>query len=69
MISNSDLRKFVMFPSTLYKDNQYYVPSLISSELATLSDAKNPAFEFCEAKYWLAYDENNAIVGRIAGII
>lgn len=69
VISNSDLRKFVMFPSTLYKDNQYYVPSLISSELATLSDAKNPAFEFCEAKYWLAYDENNAIVGRIAGII
>ncbi|HEY6952053.1 MAG TPA: hypothetical protein VI758_06575, partial [Bacteroidota bacterium] len=29
---------------------------------------KNPAFDFCRAKYWLAYD-NGRVVGRIAGII
>jgi hypothetical protein len=45
------------------------VPPLISAELETLSKDKNPAFDFCEAKYWLAYNEDNTIVGRIAGII
>jgi ribosomal protein S18 acetylase RimI-like enzyme len=29
---------------------------------------KNPALDYCEAKYWLAYQDNK-IVGRIAGII
>jgi hypothetical protein len=63
------LKKFIKFPNKLYKGNRYYVPQFIASEFSTLSKEKNPAFEFCEARYWLAYDENNAIVGRIAGII
>jgi N-acetylglutamate synthase-like GNAT family acetyltransferase len=35
----------------------------------TLSPEKNHAFEVCEAKYWLAYDEKDKVVGRVAGII
>lgn len=65
----NDLKKFIKFPNKLYEDNKFYVPPLISAELETLSKDKNPAFDFCEAKYWLAYNENNTIVGRIAGII
>jgi len=37
-------------------------------EWKTLSSKKNPAFEFCEAQYWLAY-KDNILAGRIAGII
>jgi hypothetical protein len=37
-------------------------------EFNTLRREKNPAFECCEAKYWLAY-KNGVPVGRIAGII
>jgi hypothetical protein len=63
------LKKFIKFPNRLYKGNRFYVPQFIASEFSTLSKAKNPAFEFCDARYWLAYDERSTIVGRIAGII
>jgi hypothetical protein len=44
------------------------VPPLIFDELKTLLKDKNPAFDFCEAKYWIAY-KNGEISGRICGII
>lgn len=66
--TKSDLRKFIAFPDKLYKGNKYRVPQLHMYERAALDPKKNPAFEFCEAKYWLAY-KNNKIAGRIAGII
>ncbi|KGN90891.1 hypothetical protein HQ45_01900 [Porphyromonas crevioricanis] len=64
----ADLRKFVKFNLDLYKGNPYYVPGLINDEMMTLDKSVNPAFEFCEAAYFLAYKDNR-IVGRIAGII
>lgn len=64
-----EIRKFVRFPiDTLYKDNPYYVPSLVLDEIDTLRTDKNPAMEFCESAYFMVYD-NGAPVGRIAGII
>ncbi|OQX97032.1 MAG: hypothetical protein B6I20_13545, partial [Bacteroidetes bacterium 4572_117] len=66
--SKSDLKIFIAFPDKLYKGNKYRVPQLHSFEKSTLVKEKNPAFDFCEARYWLAY-KNNTIVGRIAGII
>lgn len=67
--SQTDLKEFINFPNKLYEGNKFYVPALFSAEMETLSKDKNPAFEFCDAKYWLAYNENNEIVGRIAGIM
>lgn len=67
--SQKDLRQFVHYPNELYKDNAFYVPTLESGDLATLDPKKNHAFEFCEGKYWMAYDGQGNIVGRIAGII
>ncbi len=64
----SDLKKFSKFNIELYKDNRYHVPELISDEVATLNPDVNPAFDFCEAAYFLAY-KGKKIVGRIAGII
>ena len=66
--TKKDLKAFVHFPNALYEGNPHYVPQIESMERDTLMPAKNHAFEVCEAKYWLAYDEGNRIVGRVAGI-
>ena len=64
-----NLLKFVHFPiDVIYRDNKYYVPPLVNDEVNTLRPDKNPAFDFCEAAYFLAYRDGK-IVGRIAGII
>ena len=68
VISKKDLKKWVEFPNKLYKGNKYYVPFLFSDEIATFSKDKNPAYEFCDTKIFLAYKDKK-IVGRIAGLI
>lgn len=68
VVSLKELKKFVEFPFKLYANEKNWVPPLISDEMFTLRKDKNPAFEYCEAKYWLAY-RGNEVVGRIAGII
>ena len=62
------LKKFARFNIDLYKNNPYAVPQLIFDEVGTLSKDKNPAFDYCESVYYMAYD-NTKPVGRIAGII
>ena len=64
-----DLTKFIHFPEKLYKNDKWWVPALISDEYATLQADKNPAFDYCEAKLWLALDPKGNVVGRVAGII
>ena len=66
--NKKDLKQFIAFPDKLYKNNPYRVPPLHTFEISTLDKDKNPAFEYCDAKYWLAY-KNGKMVGRIAGII
>ena len=65
-----ELKKFINFATELYKDNNYFVPALVMDELNTLTAKGNPAFEFCESVYFMAYDDTTGKpVGRIAGII
>jgi GNAT superfamily N-acetyltransferase len=66
--SKKNLKKWVEFPNKLYKDNKYYVPFLSIDEIETFTKGKNPAYEYCETKLFLAYKDNK-IVGRIAGLI
>ena len=68
--SRKDLLRFVRFPSELYRDNEFFVPFLESDEMDSFSGSieKNPAYEFCETKLFLAYKDGR-IVGRIAGLI
>lgn len=68
VLTRNDLRKFISFPFSLYATNPYWVPSLDSDEIATLDKRSNPAFNYCEAKFWLSYKDGK-LVGRIAGII
>lgn len=63
-----NLKKFTQFQIDLYDGNPYYVPPLISDDVATLSPGVNPAFDFCDAAYFMAYRDGKP-VGRIAGII
>ncbi len=63
-----DLKRFVKFGIDLYKDNEYYIPPLISGDINTLIPAKNPAFEYCEAQSFMAY-KNGKAAGRITAII
>ena len=66
--TKKDLKRFIRFNFDLYKDCEQWIPPLYTDEMNTLRREKNPSFEYCEAKYWLAYRQNR-VVGRIAGII
>lgn len=66
--TKKEINLFIQFPFTIYRGNPYWVPSLRFDELNTLRQDKNPAFEFCEARYWLAYQDGR-IVGRVAAIL
>lgn len=62
--NNKLLKKFVLFPNQLYKNNPYYVPEMTSDAMKGLSKDKNPAFDFCQTAYFLAVRDDE-IVGRI----
>lgn len=66
--SKKQLRDFVDFQNKLYENNPYYVPGLRVDELATLRKDKNPAYDYCEADFFLAY-RGKEIVGRVGVII
>ena len=66
--TRSALRNFTQFQIDLYRGNDYYVPPLVSDDIEALSPGKNPAFDFCEAAYFMAYRDGKP-VGRIAAII
>lgn len=66
--TKAELRKFVQFGIDLYKGNDYYVPPLVADDIEALSPGRNPAFDFCEASYFMAYEDGKP-VGRIAVII
>lgn len=68
VVTKNDLKKWVDFPNKLYKDVPNYVPFLMPDEIGTFSKDKNPAYDFCETKLFLAYKDNK-IVGRIGGLI
>src|SRR3972149_5348237 len=68
VVTKRDLKSFIKLPFHLYTNNKFWVPPLIQEEMKNFSKDKNPAFEFCESCYWIAYKENK-MVGKIAGII
>lgn len=67
--TKKNLLEFAHFPiDILYKNNPYYVPDLVTDIVDTLRPDKNPAFELCQAAYFMAYDGKKP-VGRVAAII
>lgn len=68
VVGKKDLKKWVYFPNKLYKKVPAYVPFLFNDEMDTFTKAKNPAYDFCETKLFLAYIDHK-IVGRIGALI
>ncbi len=66
--TKSELKKFIWFGINMYKECPYAAPPLMMDDLMNLSKGKNPALDFCDTAYFLAY-RGKEIVGRIAGII
>ncbi len=66
--TRSNLKKFVEFQIKLYEGNPYFIPPLVSDEIATLDSKVNPAFDHCESAYFMAYRDGKPI-GRIAAMI
>ena len=67
--NSKQVKDFVMFPFKLYKDCEYWVPPIINEEIEAMHSSKNPVFKNAEAEFYLAYDEQENIVGRIAAIV
>ncbi len=68
VLTSADMKAFIRFPEKLYRDNPYYVPSLEYDVQDTLSRKSNPAYEFCDARLYLALRDGQT-VGRVAAII
>lgn len=63
-----ELLEFIQFPNRLYAGVPQYVPSMVMDELSNLSPKKNPAFEYCDMRFFLA-EKDGEVVGRIGGIL
>jgi len=66
--TDKELKQFIQFPFSLYRDSPFWVPPLISGEFRTLSRKHNPAFDHCDAQYWIA-EKDGKPAGRIGAII
>lgn len=64
----SEIVKFMKFPLTLYKGETRYIPDVLSSQVDDIDPKKNPAFEYCETKCFLA-ERDGKIVGRVQAIL
>jgi GNAT superfamily N-acetyltransferase len=68
VVTKKELKKFIRFGINLYKDCKFAAPPLLMDDLLNLTKGKNPALDFCEVAFFVAY-RGNEIVGRIAAII
>lgn len=66
--TRKELKDFIAFPEKLYKDSQNWVNALWKDEYDTLLKDKNPAFDYCEAWYFIAKNGGET-VGRVAAIV
>ncbi|AEE20818.1 GNAT family N-acetyltransferase [Dokdonia sp. 4H-3-7-5] len=73
MITPRELKQFVKFPFSLYKNEPKWVPPIVADELDSMDPAKNPVFKNATARYFLAFAKakngKEEIVGRICAII
>lgn len=66
--THAQLRQFVEYPTKMYHDVAQYIPNTFDDDMQDWDRAKNPAFEYCDARCWLA-KRDGEIVGRIGAIL
>ncbi|MDR1400911.1 MAG: hypothetical protein LBI98_01140 [Endomicrobium sp.] len=67
--TKKQFKEFIHLPWRIYSKNCQWVPPLISSIVGVLSEDKNPFWVHAQKQLFLAYNDNNDVVGRIAAII
>ncbi len=68
VLSPKDLSHFIKFPFSLYHNDPYWIPPVITDMENRFNPKKNPMFEHAEVQLFLAV-KKEMIVGRIAAII
>lgn len=68
VISKKDINDFVNLPFQLYNGNTYWAPPIKKDDRKSLTAKDNPAFDFCDAKFWIVKKDGKC-VGRIGAII
>jgi GNAT superfamily N-acetyltransferase len=66
--SKRDLKSFVDLPYRLYRNDPNWIPQLKIHERDLFDPDRNPAFDTCEARLYLA-EKDGRVTGRIAAII
>ncbi len=66
--TKAERRIFVDFPNRFYRNDPNFVPAFYGDDMADWDPRKNPAFEYCEARAFLAY-RGDEVVGRIGAIL
>jgi len=66
--SQAEFQAFFEFPWTLYKDDPYWTPPLLSMRRDLLDKKKNPSWEYMEGDYFAAW-RGGQIVGTIAAFV
>ena len=66
--TKKEMKQFVLFPFSLYKNNPYWVPPIIKDEIDSFDKTKNPVFDNANAYFFVA-KKDAKIVGRIIAII
>jgi GNAT superfamily N-acetyltransferase len=66
--SKKEMKDFVKYPFSLYKESPFWIPPIIKDELDSFDPKINPVFKQAEARFFLAYKEGN-MVGRVAAIV
>lgn len=68
-VSNSkEMKQFIYLPRKIHRGHQGWVPPLWSDDARVLNPRRNPAHEYCDSIYALAWKDGEA-VGRITGVI
>lgn len=66
--TSRQLREYIYFPRSIYKDDSHWVPPLYSDEFDFHNPKRNSALQYSEGIRLMAYRSSQA-VGRIMGII
>ena len=59
--SKKELKQYIWFGINLYKDCEFAAPPLLMDDLLNLTKGKNPALDFCEATYYMAFKDNKIV--------
>ena len=50
--TRKELKKFIDFPTILYKNNSFFTPYIFEDEISNLDPKKNPASSYCDFKLY-----------------